>query len=81
MEDHSSIPDIKRKYENSSLHEDQKHIYVKKLDFMKQINHYHGPDLTLSKLSDHINVPVHYLSQIINEKLDVNFLDFINSIG
>ncbi len=80
LEDHSSIPEIKEKYENSSLHEDQKHIYVKKLlEFMETNKPYHQPDLTLSKLSDHINVPVHYLSQIINEKLDVNFLDFINS--
>lgn len=39
---------------------------------------YRKPDLTLSSLSNQIRIPVHYLSQVINEKINCHFLDFIN---
>ena len=36
------------------------------------------PELTLAQLSKQTNIPSHYLSQVINEKMRCNFLDFIN---
>ena len=35
-------------------------------------------DLTLPKLADHLQIPPHHLSQIINESLKQNFFDFVN---
>ena len=35
-------------------------------------------DLTLLKLSQQIGISTHNLSQVINEKLDMNFYDFVN---
>ena len=35
-------------------------------------------DLSLTSLSQRINISQHHLSQILNEKLDVNFFDFVN---
>jgi len=40
---------------------------------------YNNPDLTLSSLSTIISVPQKYLSQVINEKTNHSFNDFINS--
>jgi len=69
----------KRRYENSNLKETQKIKYQEKLQtYLKNEESYKNPELTLSKLSEEVNIPSHYVSQVINEKLKVNFLDFIN---
>lgn len=68
------------KYETSNLSEDKKQLYVQKLDgYMKTHKPYLEPELTLSHLADQIEIPSHYLSQIVNEKLGQNFLDYINN--
>ncbi len=69
----------KEKYENSTLQHTQKERYVETLlHYMETEKPYLLPDLTLSELSKQVNIPTHHLSQIINEKLNCNFLDFIN---
>lgn len=75
-----SAEEQKQKYESSSLQEAQKDKYVEKLQTYI-VNHkpYEKPELTLAQLSEKVKIPAHYLSQVINEKLNVNFLDFINS--
>ena len=56
-----------------------KNQYVKKLIlFMETEKPYLSADLTLAELSKQVNIPTHHLSQTINEKLECNFLDFIN---
>jgi AraC-like DNA-binding protein len=45
---------------------------------MKMGKPYLHPDLTLHKLSKMVVIPYHYLSQIINNKLNKIFFDFIN---
>ena len=37
------------------------------------------PEITLKKLSEQVDIPFRYLSQIINENLHKNFYDFINN--
>ena len=70
---------IKQKYENSNLQADQKEKYLEKLiTFVEREKIYQSVELTLAELADKVNIPAHYVSQIINEKLGVNFLDFIN---
>ena len=69
----------KQKYENSNLKEAQKEQYLQKLEaFMHQHKPFQEPELTLAQLSEKVKIPAHYLSQVINEKLQINFLDFIN---
>ena len=69
----------KQKYENSKLQENQKLQYIENLKtYIESEKPYQSPDLTLAQLATKVNIPTHYLSQIINEKLGVTFLDFIN---
>lgn len=68
-----------RKYEKSNLKNAEKDRYLKKLeDYMDSDKPYRKPELTLHGLSKQINISPHHLSQIINEKLNCHFLDFIN---
>ena len=70
----------KQRYENSTLTEAQKQKYIKKLnEYMVDQQIYTKPDLTLAQLSENMKIPSHHMSQVINEKLGYNFLDFINS--
>lgn len=79
MEIPDEAEEKRKKYESSNLQEDRKERYVTKLlDFMKEEKPHLESDLTLAELSNKINIPTHHLSQIINEKLECNFLDFIN---
>ncbi len=69
-----------QKYERSNLKEEQKDKYVKKLiHYVEEHRPYMESELTLTDLSAQTKIPAHYLSQVINEKLDCNFLDFINT--
>ena len=69
----------KQKYENSKLQTEQKEKYLQELiAFVEREKIYQSSELTLAELSAKVNIPTHYVSQIINEKLNVNFLDFIN---
>lgn len=46
---------------------------------MQQEKPYLNPQLSLPLLSSELNIPVHQLSKIINEKFGCNFFDFINN--
>ncbi|MCE7992949.1 MAG: AraC family transcriptional regulator [Roseivirga sp.] len=49
------------------------------LTFMGDESPHLNPDLTLTDLSEALSVPNNHLSQVINEKFNQNFFDFINS--
>lgn len=69
----------KEKYSYSALTPDKAEIYLKKLlDFMEEEKPFQEPELTIKTLADDLNIPQRHLSQVINEKLNQNFLDFIN---
>lgn len=75
----NSTEEQKQRYEKSTLQDDKKDFYVKKLIlFMETEKPYLTPDLTLADLSKQVDIPAHYLSQTINEKLKCNFVDYIN---
>jgi ligand-binding sensor domain-containing protein/AraC-like DNA-binding protein len=70
----------KVKYNNSHMN----HVYVKecikKLDYFMEIEKvYRDENISLQSLSKKISITPHQLSRIINEKLDKNFPDFINT--
>lgn len=74
-----SSEEQKQKYESSNLQDEQKNRYIEKLQtFVDKHKPYLAPELTLAQLSEKVNIPAHYLSQIVNEKLGCTFLDFIN---
>jgi len=69
----------KEKYESSNLQENLKEKYLTTLlNKMEEGKPFLEPELTLAQLSKQTNIPSHYLSQVINEKMQCNFLDFIN---
>lgn len=69
-----------RKYEKSTLTAEKSEIYLQKLiRIIEEKKPFLESDLTLQKLADMISLPSYHLSQIINEKKNQNFFDFINS--
>ena len=67
------------KYAGSGLKESEAQLYLEKLNnFMATEKPYLNPDLNLPQLAKEVDIPPHYLSQVINENLKLNFFDFIN---
>lgn len=75
-----TVTDIGHKYQNSSLTTDKADQYLQELQsFMEREKPYLEPKITIGELAQRLDIPTNYLSQIINEKLDQNFFDFINT--
>lgn len=71
--------DIKVKYEKSTLSETQSQSLLERLlHFMDEEKPYLESKITLPQLASRFEINPNYLSQVINEKLDANFYDFIN---
>jgi len=67
------------KYSGSRLKESEARLYLEKLNrFMEEAKPYLSPDLNLPQLAKEVDIPSHYLSQVINENIGLNFFDFIN---
>jgi AraC-like DNA-binding protein len=67
------------KYKTSVLNDDLKDEYLGKLvDYVEAEKPYLIPGLTLSDISEKLEIHPKYLSQVINENLNKNFHDFIN---
>lgn len=45
---------------------------------MEEKQPYLDPDITISRLSEMLNVKVEFLSEVLNARLNQNFFDFIN---
>jgi AraC-like DNA-binding protein len=70
---------IKKKYEKSTLTGDRSTDYLGKLmDLMDIEKVYLENDVNLPMLASRMKISPHHLSQIINERLNKNFFDFIN---
>ncbi|RZM85446.1 hypothetical protein C3B51_00470 [Pseudoalteromonas rubra] len=67
------------KYHKSALDESQSARIVNKITHaMQEEQLYLDADLTLQKLSQKSGVSPNYLSQVLNETLQMNFFDFVN---
>lgn len=74
------LPPSPRRYEKSTLTLERSDTYLQRLlDLMNTEKPYLNPALTLQKLAKALAVSPHHLSQTINEQLNQNFIDFINS--
>jgi AraC-like DNA-binding protein len=70
-------PEIK--YERSGLKDSDAEKYLNRLlKFMETKKPYLDVDLTIQDIAESLNIPRHYLTQVINEKLNKNFYQFIN---
>lgn len=68
------------KYQRSGLSPEQSENYLRRLQqFMDSKKIYTKNDLTLNELAECVAVPAHHLSQIINDRLQQNFYDFVNN--
>ena len=76
-----SIPKVKRsKYLKSGMSKQMADSYHQLLlKYMDENKPYIDPNLSLGELADQTEIPINYLSQVINEKIGQNFFDFINS--
>ncbi len=69
-----------KRYEKSTLSDQAADKYLSDLINAMEIKKlYLDNSLTLQKLADELDLPSYHLSQIINERLNQNFFDFINS--
>jgi len=67
------------KYENSTLTSERAENYsAKLLNIMETEKPFTESDLKLQDLARMLSIPPHHLSQILNERLHLNFYDFIN---
>ncbi len=67
------------KYKKSGLKESQADKYMNRLvDFMNTSLIWKDKELSIVTLSQKTEIPKHYISQILNEKMDKNFYTFIN---
>ncbi len=71
--------EAKVKYQKSALREDQAQEYYDKLvNHMEVEKPYLESKITLPQLSNRLELNPNYISQVINDKLNQNFYDFIN---
>ncbi|MEO9802503.1 MAG: helix-turn-helix domain-containing protein [Reichenbachiella sp.] len=73
-------PEDKEKYASYKLTEAQsEELYKKIVDKIEHEQLYLISDYKIADLATALEVPIHYLSQVINETTDKNFFEFINS--
>lgn len=71
----------KKKYLKSGLTEEQSEKILKELNhLMEKERLYTESEITLTELAARLNVHPNYLSQVINEKEQTNFYDYINTL-
>jgi len=70
-----------KEHKNIIRKETEKQIFIESLyNFIDKEKPYTLPDLSLHKLANMLSVTPEYLSEIINNDLNKNFLDFINTL-
>jgi AraC-like DNA-binding protein len=74
-----SADPAQEKYHRSGLDKETGLVFLNELtSHMETIKPYLEGELVLSQLAQQLGISANYLSQIINEQLEVNFYDFIN---
>ncbi len=68
------------KYEKTRLEEERAQQYLQTLlTYMEAEKPFVRSTLSLQELADELSIAAHHLSQVINDRLQQNFFDFINS--
>jgi ligand-binding sensor domain-containing protein/AraC-like DNA-binding protein len=70
----------RKAYKQSPLNHHFAEEYIKKVTTLMEVDKVYRDDtLSLQSLAEKLSIPHHQLSQLLNEKLNKNFSDFINS--
>jgi AraC-like DNA-binding protein len=81
LESGAGLVKTKKKYQKSSLSGEIADQYTNQLQLlMKEKKWFLDQNISLSDLAEKMGVSIHHLSQVLNEKLGLNFYDFINSL-
>ncbi len=68
-----------RKYEKSGLKDSDAENFLKSLEcYMRSEKPFLDPDLTIVSISEKLDIPKHYLTEIINRTLNKNFYTYVN---
>lgn len=71
--------DKQTKYQKSALGNEQAASIAQNVnEFMQEQKAYLDPNISLQKLAKSVNTTPNYLSQTLNEKLDMSFFDYVN---
>ena len=77
--DNKAVPAPAKKYQRSALSTEQATRIADKINrVMKNDKLYLDSGLSLQKLANYVTISPNYISQTLNEKLSVNFFDFVN---
>ena len=69
-----------KKYSNIKVKEEELTLYIAKINaLMKEKKPFLDNDFTLAKLSKGVSMPLYLTSHVLNEGLNTNFSDYINS--
>tara|TARA_R110002012_G_scaffold319389_1_gene539599 strand:- start:8109 stop:9143 length:1035 start_codon:yes stop_codon:yes gene_type:complete len=69
-----------KKYKNSNLNEELIAKYRTQLiELMEQEDSYKDPLLSIQKVSEKLEIPRQYISEILNVHMDTSFQDFVNN--
>lgn len=78
---YKNISEVKERYKNSSLSKEYKKDISENLDrLLFDQKYYQTPNLTINHLSQKLDIPSKFLSQVINEIHNQNFCDYINTL-
>lgn len=79
MDQAVEVDQVDDKYRRSGLDKETSLLFLKELTgHMENNKPYLEGDLVLPQLAKQLGISANYLSQIINEQLDINFYDFVN---
>ncbi len=79
VDDESDLIRKDRKYKKSGLKDNEADIFLKSLEeYMRLEKPFLDPDLSIVNISEKLNIPKHYLTEIINRMMDKNFYTYIN---
>jgi AraC-like DNA-binding protein len=72
---------LKKKYQKTILTPTKKQQIIKKLQYLMEVEKlYSVSTLNLTSLSNKLEIPVPYLSQIINEEYGMSYPEYVNAI-
>jgi AraC-like DNA-binding protein len=71
--------DTEKRYEKSGLKDEDARCHLAALEeYMTREKPYLQGDLTIAEVSNALGIPKHYITQIINERLNKNFYTYVN---
>ncbi len=79
--DKSDVGKFQKKYSSSSLQKDEmEKIVGRVVTYVQQYEVYKNPDLRLRMVADELGIPMHHISQSVNQVSNQTFFDLINEI-